>query len=185
MNININEYIFNALIELYKKSNIEISGRLKGVKNENNFYVTDVKLDDMDDIKSASDKEIVFSKNYFAKKLYDLAHHEGSEYVMFHTHPTSKIGSLALSEADEKMIKFIQTFPEKVGRKITIIEGVITRGEIAFYFYDDNVDKIERLPLFVNGKEYIPLREQNIKSVFKTGFQRGRERSKNKSKRAR
>lgn len=75
-------------------------------------------------------------------------------------------------------IEYVESLTNKVpyGNNIEVIEGIITRHEIAFYSYDTNKKKLNRLPLFINGKEIIPSTEQGLIQAFKNGFALGRQK---------
>ena len=96
---------------------------------------------------------------------------------MFHTHPGLR-GAPRLSDADKDMLKYIQSLTKKIpGKENTlVIEGIITRQEIAFYSQDENTQEILNIPLFVNGIEKKLSKNQNFLEAFREGFRRGSRR---------
>ena len=93
---------------------------------------------------------------------------------MFHTHPGLR-GAPRLSDADKDMLKYIQSLTEKIpGKENTlVIEGIITRQEIAFYSYDENTQEILNIPLFVNGEEKKIVEYRGFLDSFKEGLKKG------------
>ena len=94
---------------------------------------------------------------------------------MFHTHPGLR-GAPKLSDADKDMLKYIQSLTKKIpGKENTlVIEGIITRQEIAFYSQDENTQEILNIPLFVNGEEKKIVEYRGFLDSFKEGFKKGR-----------
>lgn len=185
MKINMTELQFNKFTELCKKSKNELSGIMKTQITNGNIFIVDINLDENDVIKSASSNKITYDvKEYLTKTIYDLAFTNSPVYIRFHTHP-SFYGSPGLSKADTNNLKYVQSLTKKVTKinsdKCTkVIEGIITRSEIAFYTYDLETDKIIRIPLFVDGVEKIPSTEKSKFQIFKESFLEGRSKVKRK-----
>lgn len=99
--------------------------------------------------------------------------------LLYYVSYASKINwAPKLSAADIETLEYVESLTNKVpyGNNIEVIEGIITRHEIAFYSYDTNKKKLNRLPLFINGKEIIPSTEQGLIQAFKNGFALGRQK---------
>lgn len=179
MNINMSEIQFNKLIELCQNSKKELSGIMSTeVKNEE-IFITDIKLDDKDVIKSSNSSQIIFdTKEYLTKIIYELAFTNSPVYISFHTHP-GFAGAPYLSKADTDNLKYVQSLTKKVNKtnssnSTTVIEGIITNSEIAFYTYDLDCEKIIRIRFLVDGVEKIPSIEKGQVKVFKESFLEGR-----------
>ena len=70
---------------------------------------------------------------------------------------TLKKEIMKLPNDSDLMKKVVKT---NVNNFITVIEGVVTNSEIAFYTYDLESGKEIRLPFFVDGIEKIPTTEK-------------------------
>lgn len=183
MNINMTEIYFNKLIELCRSSIDEISGIMNTKVNNDEIFVVGIKLDEADEIKEANSTSIHYNlKEYLTKTVYELAFTNSPVYIRFHTHPSLN-GAPSLSKADTDNMKYVQSLTKKVTKINSnnctrVIEGIITRSEIAFYTSDLDSDKVIRLPLFVDGIEKIPSIEKSKFQIFKEGFLEGKRKSK-------
>lgn len=178
MKINMSEIHFNKFIELCRKSKYEISGIMNTKVVFDEIFVVGIKLDDDEVIDEVKRNSIHYKfKEYLTKTVYELAFTNSPVYIRFHTHPSFD-GAPALSKADIDNLKYVQSLTKKVAKInanncTKVIEGIITRSEIAFYTYDLDSDKIIRLPFFVDGIEKIPSIEKNILQLFKESFTGG------------
>ena len=66
----------------------------------------------------------------------------------------------------------------KTNNYVTVIEGIITNSEIAFYTYDLDANEVKRFQFFVDGCEKIPSIEKSNFQNFKDGFLAGIKKSK-------
>lgn len=182
MNINMSEIQFNKFIELCRSSRDELSGIMNTQVNNDEIFVVGIKLDENDVIKESNSKSIHYNlKEYLTKTVYELAFTNSPVYIRFHTHP-SLDGAPCLSKADTDNLKYVQNLTKKVSKVNSnnctkVIEGIITRSEIAFYTYDSDSDKVIRLPFFVDGVEKIPSIEKSKFQVFREGFLEGRRKA--------
>ena len=183
MKINMTELQFNKLIQLCCSSRKELSGTMSAQIYNDELYINGVKLYEDEIIEESSSNEIQFNlKEYITKTVYELAFDKSPVYIKFHTHPLFN-GAPGLSKADINNLKYVQGLTEKISKinsngNITVIEGIITESEIAFYTYDLEKEKVVRLPFFVDGVEKIPSLEKSKFQLFKEGFLEGRRSAK-------
>lgn len=178
VNIHMTEECYNNLLELSKTQKEEVGGIIQGKANGNDLLVDKISIhsDDVYQERTSSSLEYNVTK-WIQKTVWDLFNTDIPYYIMFHTHPRLT-GAPRLSAADVETLQYVKSLANKVphSNNIEVIEGIITRHEIAFYHYDTNKKEPERLPLFVNGIERKPSTEQGLVEAFKNGFIRGRKR---------
>ena len=174
INIHMREDQFNNLIQLNKSNKEEISGTIQIKQSENDILIDKILIGDNDIYQERSPKYIEYDvEKWLPKTFWNLYATDIPYYVMFHTHPGLR-GAPRLSDADKDMLKYIQSLTEKIpGKENTlVIEGIITRQEIAFYSYDENTQEILNIPLFVNGEEKKLSKNQSFLEAFREGFRR-------------
>ena len=174
INIHMREDQFNNLIQLNKSNKEEISGTIQIMQSGNDILIDKILIGDNDIYQERSPKYIEYDiEKWLPKTFWNLYATDTSYYVMFHTHPGLR-GAPRLSDADKDMLKYIQSLTEKIpGKENTlVIEGIITRQEIAFYSYDENTQEILNIPLFVNGEEKKLSKNQSFLEAFREGFRR-------------
>ena len=149
------------------------------IKQSGNDIVIDkILIGDNDIYQERSPKYIEYDiEKWLPKTLWNLYVTDTPYYIMFHTHPGLR-GAPKLSDADKDMLKYIQSLTKKIpGKENTlVIEGIITRQEIAFYSQDENTQEILNIPLFVNGEEKKLSKNQSFLEAFREGFRRGSRR---------
>lgn len=179
MNINISSEHFNNLIKLCKNSRNELSGTMNTKLDNDDVYIVGINLDSKDMVKSAKRTKVEYNvKEYITNTVYDIAFSKNKVYIRFHTHPS--FGSAPRpSKADIETLKYTQGLVHraKPDDLISVVEGIVTDKEVAFYFYDSNKDSVERLPLFIDGVEKIPNSEKSILQVFKESFAEGKSKA--------
>lgn len=178
INIHMAEECYNNLIGLSKKYKEEVGETIQVKVSGNDLLINKVAIDSEDIYQERTSSSIEYNTNkWIQKTIWDLFHTDTSYYIMFHTHP-KLTGAPKLSAADIETLEYVESLTNKVpyGNNIEVIEGIITRHEIAFYSYDTNKKKLNRLPLFINGKEIIPSTEQGLIQAFKNGFALGRQK---------
>lgn len=178
INIYMTGEYYNNLLKISKEAKEEISGIIQVKVNGNDLLVDKVLLDSGDVYQERTSSFIEYNTNkWIQKTAWDLFNTNTPYYIMFHTHP-GLTGAPRLSATDIETLKYVKSLANKVpnGNNIEVIEGVVTRREIAFYTYDMNTKKIECLPLFVNGREQKISAEEGIIEAFKNGFIRGGKR---------
>ena len=147
------------------------------------IYIVGINLDSPDFIVSSNSNEVVFdTEKYITKAVYDLTFTEDLVYIRFHTHPLFS-GVAGLSKTDVSTLKYMQGLASRVSNLktnyyVTVIEGIITNSEIAFYTYDLEANKVRRFQFFVDGCEKIPATEKRGFQIFKDGFLAGIKKSK-------
>lgn len=155
INIHITEEYYNNLLKISKKTKEEISGTIQVKINSNDLLVDKILIDSDDIYQERTTSSIEYNTNkWIQKTVWDLFNAHTPYYIMFHIHPRLT-GAPRLSTQDIETLEYVKSLANKVpnGNNIEVIEGIVTRSEIAFYTYDMNTKKIERLPLFVNGIE--------------------------------
>ena len=183
MVINMSEILFNELIRLCKNSKRELSGTMKVKVSGEDIYIVGINLDSPDFIVSSNSNEVVFdTEKYITKAVYDLTFTEDLVYIRFHTHPLFS-GVAGLSKTDVSTLKYMQGLASRVSNLktndyVTVIEGIITNSEIAFYTYDLEANKVRRFQFLVDGCEKIPATEKRGFQIFKDGFLAGIKKSK-------
>ncbi len=178
VNIYMREDQFNNLIQLNRSNKEEISGTMQIKKSGNDILIDKILIDSNDIYQERNTKYIQYDiEKWIPKTGWDLYVTDTPYYVMFHTHPGLR-GAPRLSDADKDMLKYIQSLTKKIPGKenMLVIEGVITRQEIAFYSYDENIQEISNIPLFVNGIEKKLSKNQSFLEAFQEGFRRGSRR---------
>ena len=185
MNIILTDAQYRLLTAFSRSSKVEQSAVLRVRVDGDDILFSHIVQSTGDEIVSATKKNITFdTKVYLTKTLYSMIRSENGVYVQFHTHPGFS-SNAALSSEDEALLQYLQELSGRVteihGTPITIIEGVITNYEAAFYSYDCQSNTVNRLPLFVDGEEKVPLFEKNLlqvaKDSFTKGFQKGIEKT--------
>ena len=184
-----NDSQYCSLLNLCIQNKQEISGTMNIKNTSEGMIVSEIKLDDNSMVSSSNNKHITFNtKEYLTKMVYEIMYSDVNIYVRFHTHP-GKMSACKLSLTDLKNLKANQEMALRVSKlksreNIIVSECIITKDEVAFYYYDVISGLIKRVPLYVDGKEKIPISEkvegkslfQIIKGGIKEGFSEARKR---------
>ena len=168
---------FDRLTKICRNSAVEISGIMDTKEDNREIYIGGFQIDDRDMIENATSRSVEYNiSEYLCDSVYRLSLIDSPVFIRFHTHPVS--GVPGLSKADTKILKYLQELATRVYKSNAnngnlVIEGIITRSEIAFYTYDLRENKPVRLTFFVGGIELIPSMEQSVLQRFIEAFKAG------------
>lgn len=163
--------MYDELIKRCAKTKVEISGVMSAIKNGDDIIIKEI-WTDINCIKANTKKEIKYDTDIYIDKTIDEML-KNDIHIRYHTHPG--FNSIAhLSQTDKRHTigrhDITNVLSEKLNiPPIMIIDGVVTRRDMAFYLYDETKNRNIRIPLFVDGKEIIPFHEIIDKHYSKKG----------------
>lgn len=160
MEIKITKAQHDSLLDFCRSSKIEQSAAIYEDVNGNDIMFKRLVPKRVSMYRNTTNETIIYYKSQYITHLLCRLKEAKEVCVSCHTHP-GLWHTANLSEADIERIKNDQAIANKwakhSGRKVLIVEGVISPIEIAFYYYDEQEQSIKRMPLFVDEIEKPPL----------------------------
>lgn len=175
MKINMSKEMYEELRKRCAKTKVEISGIMSAERQGEDINIKEI-WTDINCIKSNSKKEINYDTDIYIDKTIDEML-TNNIHIRYHTHPG--FNSVAhLSQTDKRHTIGRNSIAGVLSKElnippITIIDGIVTRRDMAFYLYDEKNNANIRIPLFVDGKEIIPFHEITGK-YYDTSSRKGR-----------
>lgn len=162
MEVYLSKEQFRELLNICRANKREVSGKMYFTEKDGNYSLENYEMDEKDKIAYSTESTIKFKLKELLQDLVCGTFRTNDKvYVNFHTHP-GFLGAVGLSDADRSFLKYSQEVASKVtrvdGNKSTIIvvEAVISRDKIGFYYYDTKLRVFKRARTYVNKTEIIP-----------------------------